>query len=74
MTEPRRVGFEAYIQQVVTKSLRSGDKSTRITLDIDNPSAELIDMVNRLHRAYKPVGVAIAEQAEKQSRRASVTP
>jgi len=64
MTEPRRVGFEAYIQQVVTKSLRTGDKSTRITFEIDNPSDELIDMVNRIHRAYKLVGVAIAEKAE----------
>lgn len=59
----KKIDFEALIQQVTTKSLRSGDKSTRITLEIDNPSDHLIDTINRLHRADGFVDVAIAEQA-----------
>lgn len=58
----RKIGFEALIQQVATKSLRTGDKSTRITLEIDNPPDHLIDTVNRLHRADRHVAVAIAEK------------
>ena len=58
----KKVGFEALIQQVTTKSLRTGDKSTRITLEIDSPSDRLIDMVNKLQRADRLVGVAIAEK------------
>ena len=56
-----KVGFEALIQQVAIKSLRTGDKSARITLEIDSPSDDLLDSINRLHRADKLVGVAIAE-------------
>jgi len=59
------VGFEALIQEVKIKSLRSGDKSMRITLEVDSPSDDLIDGLNRLHRADHPVGVAIAEDKEK---------
>lgn len=57
----KKIGFEALIQEVKTKSLRTGDKSTRITLEVDSPSDELLDSINRLHRADKMVGVAIAE-------------
>ena len=56
-----QVGFEALVQQVAIKSLRTGDKSARITLEIDSPSDELLDSINRLHRADKLVGVAMAE-------------
>lgn len=56
-----KVGFEALIQEVKIKSLRTGDKSARITLEVDAPSDELLDSINRLHRADKLVGVAIAE-------------
>lgn len=60
----RKVGFEALIQEVKIKSLVSGDKSARITLEVDSPSDSLIDNINRLHRADRLVGVAIAEKEE----------
>ena len=59
-----KVGFEALIQQVAIKSLRTGDKSARITLEVDAPSDELLDSINRLHKADRRVGVAIAEAEE----------
>ncbi len=55
------VGFKALLLRVDTKSLRSGDKSTRITLEVDSPKDSLVDSINRLHRADKLVAVAIAE-------------
>jgi len=58
----RQVGFEALIQEVRIKSLKSGDKSMRITLEIDSPSDDLIDGINRLHKADSFVGVAMAEK------------
>lgn len=57
----KKIGFEALIQEVKIKSLRSGDKSMRITLEIDSPSDKLIEGLNRLHRADRNVAVAIAE-------------
>jgi hypothetical protein len=57
----KKVGFEALIKKVEVMSLVSGDKSARITLEIDSPSDDLLDSVNRLHRADKMVGVALAE-------------
>jgi len=59
------VAFEALIQEVRIKSLRSGDKSMRITLEVDSPSDELISGLNELHRADRLVAVAIAEMKEK---------
>ena len=57
----RKVGFEALIKKVEVMSLVSGDKSARVMLQIDSPSDDLLDSVNRLHRADKLVGVALAE-------------
>ena len=59
------VAFEALIQEVRIKSLRSGDKSMRITLEVDSPSDELLSHLNELHRADRLVAVAIAEMKEK---------
>lgn len=56
----RKVGFEALIQEVKIKSLRTGDKSARITLEVDSPSDDLLDDINRLHKADALVAVAIA--------------
>lgn len=57
----RTASFEALIQEVKIKSLKSGDKSMRITFEMDSPSDDLIDSINRLHKADALVGVAIAE-------------
>jgi hypothetical protein len=58
----RKVGFEALIQQVTVKSLRTADRSMRITLEIDSPSDDLIADLGKLQRADALVGVAIAEK------------
>jgi len=61
----KRVGFEALIQEVKVKSLRTGDRSMRITLEIDAPADALIAMLGRLQRADKFIGVAFAETERK---------
>jgi hypothetical protein len=61
----KKVGFEALIQQVAVKSLRTGDRSMRITLEVDAPSDELIATLGTLQRADALVGVAIAETETK---------
>lgn len=62
--EPKRIAFEALIQEVHIKSLRSGDKGARITLELDNPSDDLLSKLNELHKADRFVAVAIAEIKE----------
>lgn len=57
----RKVGFEALIYEVKTRSLKTGDRSMRITLEIDAPSDDLIATLGTLQRADQLVGVAIAE-------------
>ena len=57
----KKVGFEALVQEVKIKSLRTGDKSMRITLEVDSPSDRLINGINGLHKADKLIGVAFAE-------------
>lgn len=59
--EQKKIAFEALIQQVSIKSLRSGDKSMRIVLEIDNPEDKLVATLNELHRADQFVAVAIVE-------------
>ena len=61
----KRVGFEALIYEVKTRSLRTGDRSMRITLEVDAPSNELIATLGTLQRADANVGVAIAEVETK---------
>jgi|YelNatPaOPRAMG01_1025707.scaffolds.fasta_scaffold528579_2 hypothetical protein len=62
--EPKKIAFEALIQEVNIKSLRSGDKSARITLELDNPGDNLLSKLNELHRADRLVAVAIVEIKE----------
>ena len=61
----KKVGFEALIQQVAVKSLRTGDRSMRITLEVDAPTDKLIATLGTLQRADALVGVAIAETKKK---------
>jgi len=61
----KRTGFEALIYEVKTRSLRTGDRSMRITLEVDAPSDELIATLGVLQRADANVGVAIAEAETK---------
>lgn len=61
----RKVGFEALIYEVKTRSLKTGDRSMRITLEIDAPSDDLIATLGTLQRADQLVGVALAEGATK---------
>lgn len=60
----KKVSFTALIQEVRIKSLRTGDKSMRITLEVDAPSDALISELNALHKADGFVGVGIAEGKE----------
>jgi hypothetical protein len=57
----KRVGFEAAIVQLNVKRLVSQDKSLRLTLEVDNPSDELVNDLNALFKGDMSVGVAIAE-------------
>jgi hypothetical protein len=60
----RKVGFEAAIVQLTVKRLVSQDKSLRLTLEVDNPSDELVNDLNVLFKGDKSVGVAIAEKGK----------
>lgn len=62
--DPKKVAFQALIQQVTIKSLRSGDKSMRIVLEIDSPEDAMISCLNELHRADRLVAVGIIETQE----------
>lgn len=53
--------FQALIKKIETKSLVSGDKGVTIVLQLDSPKIELLDSLNRLHRADAMVSVAIVE-------------
>jgi hypothetical protein len=56
-----KVAFLGLIKSVVIKSLVSGDKSVRITIDVDNPSQDLIVQLNRVQIPDKQIAVAFAE-------------
>ena len=60
-----KVGFEAAIVQLTVKRLVSQDKSMRLTLEVDNPSDDLVNELNMLFKGDKSVGVAIAEGETK---------
>jgi hypothetical protein len=61
----KKYGFEAMIQQVNVKSLRTGDKSVRITLEIDSPPKDFVSRIDEFHRADRMIGVAFAERPKK---------
>ena len=58
----KKVGFEAAIVQLTVKRLVSQDKSMRLTLEVDNPSDDLVNELNMLFKGDASVGVAIAEK------------
>ena len=60
------VSFDALIKKLEIKSLVSGDKGATLTLMIDNPPDELIDGLNKLHRADRFVSVGIAGKDNDQ--------
>ena len=53
-----RVAFEALIKELSIKSLVSGDKEARLILQFA-PTDEILDGLNRLHRADQFVMAAI---------------
>lgn len=59
-----KVAFLGLIKSVVIKSLVSGDKSVRLTIDVDNPDQATINSINQVHQADKQVAVALAEVTE----------
>jgi hypothetical protein len=59
-----KVAFLAILKSVVIKSLVSGDKSVRLTLDVDNPTPEMLQAINHVHIADKQIAVGLAEVKE----------
>ena len=58
MSEPAE--FDALIKKIEIKSLVSGDKEAQILLQFQ-PTNELLDSLNKLHRADDLVNVKIEE-------------
>ena len=61
MTQEASVTFEALIKQLTIKSLVSGDKEAEIRLRF-LPTDEILNQLNRLHKADAFVWVEIKEQ------------
>ena len=57
MTEPTT--FQALIKELSVKSLVSGDKAARLLLEFV-PTDDILDGINRLHKADTSVMVALA--------------
>ena len=55
------VSFNALIKSVTTKSLRSLDKGSSMVLEFQ-PTDELIDKINRLHKPDSLVKITIQEE------------
>jgi hypothetical protein len=55
---PDQVAFNALIKELNIKSLVSGDKAARLILEFI-PTDDILDAINRLHRADHPVSVGI---------------
>ena len=53
------VNLMARFRRLDSKSLRSGDKGVSLTFEIDNPSAETMDLLNRLHDPQQEVNLGI---------------
>ena len=56
-----KCAFLALIKSVNIRSLVSGDKSVRITLEVDNPNKETLKSINDVHCADKQIAVGLAE-------------
>ena len=53
------VKFEALIKQLTVKSLVSMDKQARLILEFEATDDEVMDKINRLHKADETVKVRI---------------
>lgn len=53
------VNLTAVFRRINSKSLRSGDKGVSLTFEIDNPSDETMDLLNRLQDPQKEVNLGI---------------
>ena len=57
-----KVAFEALIKSIQNKSLVSGDKATRLTIEFDSgDKTELLNTLNHLHLADNYVKIEIKE-------------
>jgi len=57
-----KVTFDALIKQNAIKSLVSGDKGSRLTLEFNAEDDDMMDKINRLHRADATVKVTIESE------------
>jgi DNA-binding cell septation regulator SpoVG len=57
----KKVAFTAAIVDLRVKRLASQDKSMRLTVEVDFPSDNLVNNLNRLFKGDADVAVAIAE-------------
>lgn len=58
----KKIGFEALIKDIHSRSLVSGDKATRVTLEFESTKQlKVLQMLDELQVADKTVAVAIAE-------------
>ena len=57
-----KVMFEALIKQNTIKSLVSGDKQARLTLEYEASNDETMDKINKLHKADETVTVIIGSK------------
>ena len=53
------VNLTAVFRRINSKSLRSGDKGVALTFEIDNPTDETMDLLNRLQDPQEPVNLGI---------------
>lgn len=58
-----RVAFAALIKELNIKSLVTGDKAARLVLEFA-PTDDVLDAINRLHRADAMVSVGIVKNEE----------
>ncbi len=58
-TGAKAVNITALFRRLDSKSLRSGDKGVSLTFEIDNPSNETMDLLNRLHDPQRLVHLGI---------------
>jgi len=53
------VNLMARFRRLDSKSLRSGDKGLSLTFEIDNPTDETVDLLNRLQDPQREVNLGI---------------
>ena len=53
------VNLMARFRRLDSKSLRSGDKGLSLTFEVDNPSDETMDLLNRLQDPQQLVNLGI---------------